>query len=152
MNLRNLLAPGHALSGVSGSSKKRTLEYIANFISHEQPGLSAKDLFHQLVTREKLGSTGIGKGFAIPHCRLPNCERPEALFIRLSEPIDFDATDRQPVDLIFALVVPENDTQQYLEFLRQIAEQFSNEAFCQELRECTDNETLYRLLTDKVAA
>ena len=144
MSLRNILAPGHALCGVPGTSKKRTLEYIANFISHKQPGLDAKDLFHQLVTREKLGSTGIGNGFAIPHCRVANCERPEALFLQLANPIDFDAIDRQPVDLVFALVVPENETEQYLEFLRQIAEQFSSEELCQELRESKDNETLYR--------
>ncbi len=152
MSLRNILAPGHALCGVPGTSKKRTLEYIANFISHNQPSLDAKELFNQLVMREKLGSTGIGNGFAIPHCRMANCERPEALFLRLAEPIDFDAPDRQPIDLVFALVVPEDETEKYLEFLRQVAEQFSNESLCQELRESTDNETLYRLLTDKIVA
>ncbi|CAM3794384.1 PTS IIA-like nitrogen regulatory protein PtsN [Parendozoicomonas haliclonae] len=151
MSLRNILAPGHAIYGVPGSSKKRTLEYIANFISQEQPGLDAKELFHQLVTREKLGSTGLGNGFALPHCRVAGCDRPEALFLRLAEPIDYDAIDRKPVDLVFALVVPEEETEKHLEFLRMIAEQFSNEALCEELRAARDSESLYRLLTDKVS-
>ena len=152
MTLRNILSPGHALCGVQGASKKRTLEYIANLISQRQPGLDPKELFHQLVTREKLGSTGLGNGFALPHCRMPGCEKPEALFLRLADPIDFDAVDRQPVDLVFALIVPVDETEQHLHFLRQIAEQFSNPALCEALREADNGDTLYRLLTDKVSA
>ena len=152
MSLRNILAPGHAFCGVQGASKKRTLQYIANLISERQPNLDAKELFNQLVTREKLGSTGLGNGFALPHCRISGCETPQAVFLKLAEPIDFDAVDKKPVDLVFALVVPEHETEQHLQFLRLIAEQFSNEELCEALR-CADNsEALYRLLTDKVTA
>ncbi|WP_281646645.1 PTS IIA-like nitrogen regulatory protein PtsN [Parendozoicomonas sp. Alg238-R29] len=152
MSLRNILAPGHALYGVQGASKKRTLEYIANIISQRQPGLDAKELFNQLVTREKFGSTGLGNGFALPHCRVANCEEPQAVFLRLAKPIDFDAIDKKPVDLVFALVVPEHETERHLDFLRQIAEQFSNDSLCEQLREADSSETLYRLLTAKVTA
>ncbi len=152
MSLRNILTPGRAICGVPCTSKKRTLEYIANFIGREQPGLDPMDLFTQLVTREKLGSTGLGNGFALPHCRMVGCVRPEALFLRLADPIDFDAVDRLPIDLVFALVVPEMETEKHLDFLRLIAEQFSNQELCQELRLTKDSETLYKLLTDKVTA
>ena len=152
MSLRNILAPGHAIYGVQGASKKRTLEYIANIISQRQPGLEAKDLFNQLVTREKLGSTGLGNGFALPHCRIAGCEQPQAVFLKLAEAVDFDAVDRKPVDLVFALVVPENETEKHLDFLRLIAEQFSDNCLCDSLRAAKDGETLYRLLTDKVTA
>ena len=152
MSLRNILAPGHALYGVQGTSKKRTLEYIANIISQRQAGLDTKELFTQLCTREKLGSTGLGNGFALPHCRISGCEEPQAAFLRLADPVDFDAIDRKPVDLVFALVVPEHETDRHLDFLRQIAEQFSNNDLCNALRAAKDGETLYRLLTDKVTA
>ena len=152
MSLRNILAPGHALFGVQGASKKRTLEYIANIISQRQPGLNAKELFNLLVNREKLGSTGLGSGFALPHCRIAGLVEPQALFLRLAEAIDFDAIDSKPVDLVFALVVPEQETEKHLDFLRQIAEQFSDELLCHELRRADSSETLYRLLTAKVTA
>lgn len=152
MSLRNILAPGHALFGVQGASKKRTLEYIANIISQRQPDLDTKELFNKLVTREKLGSTGLGGGFALPHCRVAGCEKPQAVFLKLSEPIDFDSVDRQPVDLVFALVVPEHETEKHLDFLRQIAEQFSDASLCEALRSADSSESLYRLLTAKVTA
>ncbi len=152
MSLRNILAPGHAFYGVQGASKKRTLQYIANLISERQPTLDTKELFNQLVTREKLGSTGLGNGFALPHCRIAGCQTPQAVFLQLAQPIDFDAVDKKPVDLVFALVVPEHETDQHLEFLRQIAEQFSNEELCESLRSTSNSETLYRLLTDKISA
>ncbi len=152
MSLRTLLAPGHAFYGVQGVSKKRTLEYIANVISQRQESLEAKTVFNQLITREKLGSTGLGNGFALPHCRLSCCEKPQAIFLRLAEPIDFDAVDRKPVDMVFALIVPEGESEQHLNFLRMIAEQFSDEELCASLRSASDSDTLYRLLTDKITA
>ncbi len=147
MSIRKILLPEHALCGVQGGSKKRTLEYIANLIGQHDPVIDAKDLFNCLVTREKLGSTGLGNGVAIPHCRLVSCKKPAAVFLQLAEPIDFDAIDRHPVDLIFALVVPDNSINEHLELLKKLAEKFSNPGLCEALRKAESSEMLYQLIT-----
>ncbi len=111
-----------------GASKKKILEYIADRISSEVPEINAKELFEALVSRERLGTTGLGSGVAIPHCRCKACPEPVGLFIRLAEPVDFDSVDRKPVDLVFALIVPEGENQEHLEILKALAEKFHSEA------------------------
>ena len=90
-----------------GVSKKRLFETIARIISDDQPSLVYEEVFDQLIAREKLGSTGLGQGIAIPHCRVEHCPQPLGTLVTLEQPIDFDAPDDQPVDLLFALLVPE---------------------------------------------
>jgi PTS system nitrogen regulatory IIA component len=128
---------------VTGSSKKRVLENIAQLISDDLPTLDSGALFKNLIAREKLGSTAIGEGIAIPHCRMSLCEQITGALIRLQEPIDFDAADEQPVDLLFVLLVPEQACDEHLQTLAELAGLFSREDFRQALRAAGDSQQLY---------
>lgn len=143
MIIHRILTPERTLDGVHGVSKKKILEFIADRISSEVPEINAKDLFEALVSRERLGTTGLGEGVAIPHCRCKACPDPVGLFIRLAEPVDFDAVDRKPVDLVFALIVPEGDNQEHLEILKALAERFHSALSLQKMRSATDRQELY---------
>lgn len=145
--LAKLLTPERTACQVPGVSKKRLFETISQIISDDQLSLPYKEAFDQLIGREKLGSTGLGQGIAIPHCRIGNCTQPLGTLITLSEPIDFDSPDNQPVDLIFALLVPEEAQQQHLDTLAEIARLFSQADFCQRLRQATDNSSLFQAAT-----
>jgi len=148
LTIDNILAPELTLCQAPASSKKRVLESIAERIHFQDETLSETDIFNNLVSRERLGSTGIGQGIAIPHCRLDGLDRVIGVLMTLSEPVDFDAIDNQPVDLVFALVVPKEATSEHLELLSQLAEKFNNDAFCQQLRQCTDTDSLYRSMLE----
>ncbi|MGO1232454.1 MAG: PTS IIA-like nitrogen regulatory protein PtsN [Marinobacter sp.] len=144
LTIDNILAPELTLCQAPASSKKRVLESIAERIHFQDETLSETDIFNNLVSRERLGSTGIGQGIAIPHCRLDGLDRVIGVLMTLSGPVDFDAIDNQPVDLVFALVVPKEATSEHLELLSQLAEKFNDDAFCQQLRQCTDTDSLYQ--------
>lgn len=139
-----ILTPELALSRVTGSSKKRILEFIAEQVAKNYPELNETQIFNNLVSRERLGSTGIGQGIAIPHCRLEGCSRVVGTLVTLDEGVAFDAIDNQPVDLLFALIVPKEATSEHLELLSQLAEKFNDRQFCDQLRQCPDNGSLYR--------
>ena len=102
--LAKILTPGRSVCRAPGGSKKRLFETLARIISQDQPSLTYDEVFSQLIGREKLGSTGLGQGIAIPHCRVEHCDQPLGTLLSLQEPIDFDAPDDQPVDLLFALL------------------------------------------------
>ena len=142
-SLEHLLTPERTACQVPGLSKKRLFETIARLISEDQLSLTYEEVFAQLIAREKLGSTGLGQGIAIPHSRIGNCTQPIGTLVTLSEPIDFDAPDGEPVDLVFALLVPEEATQQHLDTLAQIARQFSQPDFCQRLRSAVSSDDLF---------
>ena len=147
MNLLNILEPDQLFCHVNSGSKKRTLQYIAQTITRKHTELSADELFEQLVLREKLGNTGLGNGFALPHCRLSGCTRPLALFLQLDNPVDFDTEDNQLIDLVFSLVVPENCADLHLQLLRQTVSLFDRKEVCHALR-CTDSSaSLYRIFS-----
>lgn len=143
MQLKTILTPGRTFCGVPGSSKKRILENIARIISECTPSLNSNQLFDNLITREKLGSTGLGQGIAIPHCRLSDCDSVLGTLIKLEQPVDFDSIDNQPVDILFVLLVPEQATDEHLQVLATLAERFSDPQFCQRLRAASDSEELY---------
>ncbi len=145
MQLQSILTPDRTLYGASGSSKKRVLENIANFISENVHSLNAGELFDNLIAREKLGSTGLGDGIAIPHCRIKNCSSVTCSLVRLREPTDFDAIDGHPVDLLFILLVPEDAQEEHLAVLAYLAELFQDSEYCQRLRGADDSESLYQL-------
>ena len=109
--------------------------------------LSQNDIFNALLSREKLGSTGLGKGVAIPHGRMASLEKPVCAFVKLDTPIDFDASDGQPVDLIFTLLVPEDSTEEHLQVLSTIAEIFSNTGISMALRQCDSDSCLLEQLS-----
>ena len=147
--LETILTPGRSLVNVPGGSKKRALEQIANLIGREVPELDTQAVYEALIAREKLGSTGFGNGIAIPHCRLKGCETPVSALLHLDAPIDFDAIDGAPVDLLFVLLVPEAATDAHLELLRQIASMLDRKEVREKLRHAPSNEALYQVVLDE---
>jgi len=147
LTIDNILVPELTLCRVPASSKKRVLEFIAEKIHQQDETLSDTQIFNNLIARERLGSTGIGQGIAIPHCRLEGLDRVIGVLMTLEESVEFDAIDNQPVDLVFALIVPKEATSEHLELLSQLAEKFNERSFCNRLRECEDARTLYERMT-----
>lgn len=146
MLFSDLLTPERVYSNVRASSKKRLLELISSALVKNDPSLDSREVFESLCARERLGSTGLGHGVAIPHGRISGESTVQAVFIRLAKPLAYGAADGEPVDLLFALVVPEHSTSDHLRLLSQIAEQFSDDDLLNELREADDNtEMLERL-------
>ena len=143
MPLTEILSPSRTHCGAAGSSKKRILENVAEHIGKDIQGIDAAELFKNLVARERLGSTGIGHGVAIPHCRLPTLDNIIGTLVRLDSPVDFEAIDDQPVDLLFVLLVPELACDEHLQILAQLAELFSRADFRDALRSARDDQVLY---------
>lgn len=127
---------------VPGSSRKRVLEFASDLIAEHAPEISARALFDGLMSRERLGSTGLGEGIAIPHCRIA-CSAPRAALLRLQTPIDFDAMDDEPVDLLFVLAVPPEETTTHLQTLAALARVFQNADYRARLRAQPDAGALY---------
>ncbi len=146
MIIHRILTPGRTFDGVQGGSKKKILEFIATHISSDIPEINTEELFDALLARERISTTGLGAGVAIPHCRCKYCPQPVGLFIRLAEPVDFDAVDREPVDLVFALVVPEGEEQEHLDILKALAERFHSSATLEKIRS-VDGEALYQCIS-----
>lgn len=147
MNLNSILSPELTFCKVQGLSKKRLLEISAELIASKIPDVSATQIYDALIAREQLGSTGLGDGIAIPHCRIQRCQKTIGSLVSLAEPVDFDAIDNKPVDLLFFLLVPENTLTGHLDTLRMLAENFSNPDFCRRLRAAETNAELYSAAT-----
>lgn len=145
MQLEDILTPERTASHVKAGSKKRVLEIIGDLVMHDTTKLNATEVFESLIARERLGSTGIGYGVAIPHGRVKNNDQVIGALVHLDEPIEFDAVDDQPVDLLFALLVPEHAVEEHLQVLAALAEMFSDAELREELRSAQDNATLYDL-------
>lgn len=143
MDIHTLLSPDRTLCRVEGGSKKRAIEFLANAIAQDVPGIDADDLFRRLIGRERLGSTGIGHGIAIPHCRAENCTGAVGALITLTAPIDFDAIDSQPVDILFAMLVPEDAHDEHIQTLAALAGALSNEEYRNRLRSADSDIALY---------
>ncbi|MCO8166651.1 PTS IIA-like nitrogen regulatory protein PtsN [Pseudomonas sp. 21LCFQ02] len=150
IRLEDILTPGRSQVNVPGGSKKRVLEQIANLIGREVPTLDTQTVFESLVAREKLGSTGFGNGIAIPHCRLAACSAPVSAVLHLEAPVDFDAIDGAPVDLLFVLLVPEAATDEHLELLRQIASMLDRAEVRERLRAANSGEALHQAVLDEL--
>jgi len=130
--------------GAQCTSKKRVLEHISSFLADNIDDSQADEIYTRLIAREKLGSTGIGEGIAIPHSRLQECEGTLGALFVLDEAVDFDSIDRKPVDIVFVLLVPEEATEQHLQTLSMLAQKFNDEGFRDQLRQATSNEDLYQ--------
>lgn len=146
MQIESLLTPHRTRCGLEGGSKKRALELLASTVAQDIPTIDADDLFRRLVNRERLGSTGLGKGIAIPHCRIDNCTGPIGAMITLESPVDFDAIDGEPVDVLFALLVPEDAHDDHLKALATLAGAFNDNNFRQRLRQANSDETLFQTI------
>lgn len=133
---------------VRTSSKKRLLELVSEALVQNDELLDSREVFESLCARERLGSTGLGNGVAIPHGRVLSSSVVQAVFVRLAKPLAFDAVDGKPVDLLFALAVPQNCTSDHLKLLSQIAERFSDTELLEKLRAAEDSGELIDLLSD----
>lgn len=144
ISLEDVLTLDRTVIDMPGVSKKRVLEQIASLLSRDLAELDTLQIFEALIAREKLGSTGFGNGIAIPHCRLAGCTQPTSALVRLDQPVDFDAPDNQPVDLLFTLIVPAEATDVHLELLRQIAALLERPDTLKDLHAVSSAEALYQ--------
>ncbi len=150
MTLETILPPERVLYDVPGGSKKRVLEFFSTFIAQNIPSLDSQEVFSRLIGREKLGSTGIGNGVAIPHARSPHCNAPIAGFLKLSEAVDFDAIDGDPVDLVFVLLVPEQADDNHLALLGQVALIMNDSKTRMRLRRAQSQRELLDLIIESI--
>lgn len=135
--LINLLTVDQVLLDLEAGSKKRVFEQ-AGMLFETRLGLARSIIFDSLFAREKLGSTGLGQGVAIPHGRIKGLKQAAGAFMRLANPVPFDSPDGRPVDLLFVLLVPEQATEEHLQILSELAQRFSDRAFREKLQAASD--------------
>ena len=150
MPLSDLIMPEGILPSLKASTKKQALQELSERAA-TLTGLSAREIFDSLLQRERLGSTGVGHGVAIPHGKLPKCERIAGVFARLERPIDFEAMDGAPVDLIFLLIAPEDAGADHLKALAKIARAVRDPGFVAKLRATRDANVLFAMLSQASA-
>jgi PTS system nitrogen regulatory IIA component len=151
MPLSDLLAPKAVVSALKASDKKETIQGLAarlGTLIRRDPN----EIFEVLLQRERLGSTGIGGGVAIPHAKLPKLEKLVGVFARLENPIDFDALDGEPVDLVFVLLAPEAAGADHLKALARIARLLRDPKVADKLRAVADSDQMFSVLTAPAAA
>ena len=156
MNLDTLISSNAVFSNNDIKSKKRALEQLAEHLANEanrniqqaEDNIDALDIFQLLIEREKLGSTSMGHGVALPHTRTRLTKHAIGAFLKLDEGIDFDSPDEQKTDLIFALMVPEHYTDEHLKILSHLASLFNNANFCKAIRNSSDNNEIYKHLVN----
>jgi PTS system nitrogen regulatory IIA component len=128
------------------SSKKRIIENISHLLAANTKDISADSIFQALLERERLGSTGLGKGVAIPHARIPGINHTIAAMMTLNKPIDYDAPDGKPVDIVFGLLVPEDDNQSHLQNLSRLVTLFRQDEICNSIRDINNADKLFDML------
>ncbi len=148
LRVRDLLSRGRVRTDLTASSKKSLLDQLAEEFHADRPDLDERRIFQTLVRREQLGSTAVGHGIALPHGRMAGLERPLAAFSRLREPTDFDALDDQPVSLVFALLVPDEENEQHLQVLARLARMLDDPGFRKQLLSAPPGE-IFDLLVRK---
>jgi PTS system nitrogen regulatory IIA component len=151
MDIVDLLTPDRVIPHLRSTCKKQALQDLAKKAA-EMTGVEERTIFDTLLERERLGTTGVGEGIAIPHGRLPQIDRVHGVFARLDEPIDFESIDDQPVDLIFLLLAPEDAGADHLKALARVSRLLRDPATCKKLRGSDSRDALYALLTDSTAS
>jgi PTS system nitrogen regulatory IIA component len=150
MEIVDLIAPEGVVARLRATSKKQALQDLARRAA-QITGLQERAIFDVVMEREKLGTTGVGNGIAIPHGKLPSLDRLHGVFARLETPIDFDAIDERPVDLIFLLLAPESAGADHLKALARVSRLLRDKTACEKLRGTDDSEALYAMLVDTAA-
>ncbi len=151
MDIVDLLTPDRVIPHLRSTCKKQALQDLAKKAA-EVTGVEERIIFDTLLERERLGTTGVGEGIAIPHGRLPQIDRVHGVFARLDEPIDFELIDDQPVDLIFLLLAPEDAGADHLKALARVSRLLRDPTTCKKLRGSDSRDALYALLTDSTAS
>ena len=145
--ITQLLPTENIVLDLDASSKKRVFEKVGLLFENNQ-GIASSAVFDSLFAREKLGSTGLGQGIAIPHGRIKGLKAARGAFLRLAAPVPFDSPDGKPVSLLFVLLVPEQATEQHLQILSELAERFSDRS-CREALNTTDSvEAVFRIFAN----
>lgn len=147
MELGDFLSRDAVITDIKASSKKQVLQALSEKAS-ELTGLSARDIFDTIIQREKLGSTGVGNGVAIPHGKFSKYDRITGLFVRLERPVDFDALDDQPVDMIMMLLAPEEAGADHLKALSRVARVMRDRQRMDAIRNTDDSDAIHALMTD----
>lgn len=150
MDILDLIAPEAVIAGLKASSKKQALQVLCAKAAALE-GLEERDVFSVIFERERLGTTGVGQGVAIPHGKLEGLDHIVGVFAQLAKPIDFDSVDGQPVDLIFLLLAPDHAGADHLKALARISRLLRDKAVCDKLRGSKDSDALYALLTQSQA-
>ena len=146
MELATILSPDAVIPHLKVNSKKQALQELSRNAS-DLTGLEQRDVFGVLIERERLGTTGVGGGIAIPHGKMANLQRLHAVFARVDRAIDFDAIDGRPVDLIFLLLAPQAAGADHLKALARVSRMLRDTRFCEKLRGCDSRDAIYALLT-----
>jgi PTS system nitrogen regulatory IIA component len=147
MSLQGLLEPGRVLCNVEARSRKHVLEILSELLASAENDLTAGEIFDSLVSRERLGSTALGGGVALPHGRVPGIDGSIAAFVRLSQGVEFDAPDGVPVTLVLGLLVPEQASEQHLGELSSIAKRLSRPPLRAALAEAGSSSAIFEALT-----
>ncbi|HSK38130.1 MAG TPA: PTS IIA-like nitrogen regulatory protein PtsN [Arenibaculum sp.] len=147
----DLITPKSIIANLRAGSKKQALQELARKAA-ELTGQHERAIFDVLLERERLGTTGVGHGIAIPHGKLPNLDRVHGVFARLERPVDFDAIDEQPVDLMFLLLAPESAGADHLKALARVSRLLRDASMCEKLRGCDNADAIYALLTQQEAS
>lgn len=145
MTISALLSPQKIFIDTDVSSKKKLLELIAN-ITADQTQLSESTIYNNLLNRERLGSTGLGQGFAVPHARLPDLQKTVGCFFRLKQPVNFESPDNRPVDLVFTIIIPQEATEEHLLILSSLARVFSDADICEAIRAADSKEEIEKII------
>ena len=145
MQLNEVLSLSCTKTAVQCTSKKRALEIISE-IAAQNSGLDSNRLFECMLSREKVGTTGIGNGIAIPHGRMLDSEQAIAVLLQCEQPVDFDAIDNRPVDILFALLVPDEQCKVHLKTLSLMAEKLNDKATLKQLRHAQTDQDLYSIM------
>ncbi len=151
MDLQELLSPDAVITSLKVTCKKQALQELA-VKAAELTGISEREIFERLLERERLGSTGVGQGIAIPHGKLDELTRLYGIFARLDTPIDFESIDEEPVDLIFLLLAPKNAGADHLKALARVSRILRNKSIVEKLRATHDKAALYAIMTEPSAS
>ena len=146
--LSRILSPNRCFAGITVDSRKRVLETISRACAADLDDVGPMDIFDCFIARERLGSTAMGKGVAIPHVRCCGIEQPMAVLLHLTDPVDYNAPDNEPVDLFFALLVPNEAEDEHVKILSKTAGMLNNTAFREKLRQAHSQQALYQQVLD----
>jgi nitrogen PTS system EIIA component len=153
MIFERILKPENVLCDVSARGKKHCLEILSELLANSSPGTPYEDIFAKLAERERLGSTAMGSGVALPHCRFAGVEETNAALLKLAEPVDFESPDDEPVDLVFGMMVPEEITDSHRDHIAAVTDALKNASIQARLRDARTPRELYdRLVSGQASA
>lgn len=146
MSLQEIIKPDGVLCNASARSKKHCLEILSEILARNFPDIASDDIFELLISRERLGCTGLDRGAAFPHCRVKGISDSVAVLIKLSEPVDFDAPDGEPVDLVFGMMLPDEVDDSHRASIKLVTEVLADEGLRARLRDMNSSKDLYEAL------